>query len=348
MCIRDSLLTMSGSPPFLSEIDRFDRPYYTYIRRCAISSLWPRWGALGAGWHWIWSALHSLHAELAEHKQAELPMRAGAVLSKLARHDWVLLYECTGFVLASVAGWIQRQLESVPIEDLLLRLNAAWLRYAAWLDALARCTGLLDDLAAKERERNNQRLLPHTPSVIDSGLIAFRREAILHPRTLPRLCQAIQLLQSSALGTQVVKLLMHLDVSDDHLSWAHQCMAEAAGDAAGCSAWGQGRLRARITGPLRERLAELQGSDDDEHLPQDAEASEKLEATLRCQAGPQAADQMHMSWRRGGGPNEFASSGAAARALMSEKESCYRASAHRPEKKHKLRPEEALFQHDRY
>lgn len=46
--------------------------------------------------------------------------------------------------------------------------------------------------------------------------------------------------------------------------WLIRCMAEAPGDAAGCSAWYQGRMRARVTTPLRERLAELLGESDEE------------------------------------------------------------------------------------
>ena len=63
------------------------------------------------------------------------------------------------------------------------------------------------------------------------------------------------------------------------------------------------------------------------------------------QVGPHAADQMHTSWRghtKGscaiGYTNEHVT-------LMDERERCYRASAQKPQEKHKLRPDEFVFQH---
>lgn len=245
---------MPGVPSLdrLNEMDRTDCPYDTYSRRRAMSVLWPRWRELAAGWNWIWGSLATLHAKImAGVKQSHLPDKATSVLNKLARYDWVLLYECIGFTVASYSGWIRRQLLQTQ-GSLLEELNRHWLGFAAWLDGLSSCCGLLDAMASKEREQNNQKLLPHTPSVVESGLIAWRRELLLVPAMLSALNPAIQTLQDHSLGRQLDSMLVHLDVRDDHLSPWHRCMAEAPGDAAGCSAWYQGRMRAQVAENGRE------------------------------------------------------------------------------------------------
>lgn len=92
-----------------------------------------------------------------------------------------------------------------------------------------------------ERERNLQKLLPHTPTVIDrcctldtglgselygcSGLIAFRRELILAPSMIGPLAEAINLLEDSALGGKLDTMLKHLDIHDDHLFGGHRYSA---------------------------------------------------------------------------------------------------------------------------
>ena len=55
---------------------------------------------------------------------------------------------------------------------------------------------------------------------------------------------------------------------------------------------------------------------------QRAERNEKAQATMRCQRGPKAMEQMRMSWRGSASHNEFLPTEACAAMLMSEKERC--------------------------
>lgn len=91
-------------------------------------------------------------------------------------------------------------------------------------------------------------------------------------------------------------------------------------------------------------MAESDSDEDDYAGSQLAEQTEKTHATLRCQPGPRAADEMLLSWRGAGKRNEFSAAGPGAAALMSEKERCYRASAQPPSKRHKGVLSDGLFQ----
>lgn len=119
--LRSSMPFATGGNPLrikndasILEIDRTDNTYNVYLRRLQMAALWPRWAGLGAGWTWVWTSFASLHSELrAGVAAAQLPPRATAVLAKLARYDWVLLYESMNFLFATYAGWVNLELTAL-------------------------------------------------------------------------------------------------------------------------------------------------------------------------------------------------------------------------------------------
>jgi len=334
-----------------SSMDVHDSAYHTHSRRRAMARLWPRWDGLAAGWNWLWQSVSTLHSQLLlGNQQAALPAKFAPVMCKLANANWVLLYECVGFALAQFAGWIRRRILQQSVHEPLLQIiHSEWLIYAQLLDHWSDASGLLDEECDKERSSNIQRGLPHTPSVIDMGVNAFRKLVLLAPSMLPKLSEAVASLNDVQVAHKLHVMAKHLDIRDDHLAAGHRCMAEAPGDAAGCAAWTQGRLRAQVIVPLRERIYDLQDSDSDDDDYAGTKAAERQErsaATERCQGGAQAADAMHMSWRSNGvGSGDIGySNNSKFTNLMDEREQCYRASAQQPRKKHKLTPDEFLFQ----